>query len=82
MNILSWLLFGLIVGLIASALDAKREGSLPGSVLLGVGGALLGGFLANLLFDFRLGGFSLSAFLVATVGSLIILALGRRMIRV
>ena len=49
MNILSWILVGLVAGIIAKLLMPGRD---PGgciiTILLGIAGALLGGFLAGL----------------------------------
>lgn len=83
MNILSWILFGLIVGIIANAIDPSpnRDG-IVGSVLLGILGALVGGFLANLFFGIFITGFSVSAFLVAVAGSLLLLFFGKALRKV
>lgn len=78
MNIITWLLFGLIVGIIANALDPQpNRGGLLGSILLGIGGAFLGGFLANLIFGVGVLGFDLTSFLIAVSGSLLLLFIGR-----
>lgn len=78
MNILSWILFGLIVGIIANLIDPKRsEGGLLGSIVLGILGAVLGGFLGDLLFGVSVTGFNLSSFIVAVAGALILLYVGR-----
>ena len=51
--ILVWVVFGLVVGLIGKALMAKRhKSSLLTTVLLGIGGALLGGFFGRVIFGF------------------------------
>ena len=51
--ILVWVAFGLVVGLIGKALMAKRHKSgLLTTVLLGIGGALIGGFLGRVIFGF------------------------------
>ena len=78
MSILSWILFGLIVGIVANAIDPDRnKGGLLGAVLLGIVGALAGGFLANLVFGVSVTGFNLTSFLVAVAGSLVLLFVGR-----
>ena len=82
MNILSWVAFGLAVGVAAHYLDSGRyrEGLL-GTVLLGVLGSLLGGFLGDLIFGLPTGGliadFSLSSFIVAVTGALVLLFVSR-----
>jgi len=48
MGIISWIVFGLVVGLLARALmPGKQSMSLPMTILLGVAGSLIGGFIAN-----------------------------------
>lgn len=50
MSILLWVLFGLIVGVIAKLLTPGREPSgFIVTTLLGIGGALLGGFIGRAL---------------------------------
>jgi uncharacterized membrane protein YeaQ/YmgE (transglycosylase-associated protein family) len=50
MNIIGWLLFGLVVGAIAKFLMPGRD---PGgwivTILLGIAGSFVGGFLASML---------------------------------
>ncbi len=83
MNILSWIFFGLIVGVIANAIDpsANKNGA-TGSILLGMVGALVGGFLANLVFGITVTGFNFTTFLVAIAGSLLLLFFGKSVRRV
>jgi uncharacterized membrane protein YeaQ/YmgE (transglycosylase-associated protein family) len=74
MNIISWLLFGLIAGIIANTIDPSPErGGLLGAVVLGVLGALLGGLLSNLIFGIGINGFNLPSLLIAVGGSLVVL---------
>jgi uncharacterized membrane protein YeaQ/YmgE (transglycosylase-associated protein family) len=82
MNIISWILFGLIVGIIANAIEPSPSGGgILGAMLLGIVGALVGGFLANLIFGIGITGFNLTSFLVAVAGSLILLFIGRALRR-
>ena len=76
MGIIGWILLGFLAGLIAKALmpGAERGGFIL-TTLLGIGGALLGGFLASVL---GLGDpidefFDLSTWVAAVVGALVIL---------
>ena len=79
MDVVSWLLFGLIVGIVANAIDPRpNQGGLVGSLMLGVSGALLGGFMANLIFGYTAPqGFNMMSFLVAIIGSFALLMLSR-----
>ena len=76
MGIIGWVLLGLLAGLIAKAImpGAERGGFIL-TTLLGIGGALLGGFLATVL---GLGDpidefFDLSTWAAAVAGALLIL---------
>ncbi|CRK58596.1 Transglycosylase associated protein [Alloactinosynnema sp. L-07] len=79
MGILGWIVLGLLAGLIAKAI---MPGNDPGGVivtmLIGIVGAILGGFIGNAL----LGGglatfFNLRTWLLAILGSLILLGVYR-----
>ena len=75
MGILLWILFGLIVGVIAKLLTPGRDpGGFVVTTLLGIAGALLGGFIGRVLGIYpsyqSTGGFFLSI-----VGAIIILAI-------
>lgn len=83
MEIVSWMLFGLIVGIVANTIDPHPEsGGLPGALLLGVSGSLLGGFIANMVFGAPTNGISLYSFVIAITGSLTLLVLGRSLRRI
>ena len=78
MDITSWILFGLAAGVIANIIDPRpAEGGLLGAVILGVLGALVGGFLANSIFGVGVTGFNLTSFVLAVLGSLLLLFVGR-----
>jgi uncharacterized membrane protein YeaQ/YmgE (transglycosylase-associated protein family) len=75
LSFLAFLLLGLIAGAIAKAiLPGKQGGGWFMTLLLGVVGALLGGWLGGLLFGVDLQEFwSIQTWLVAIVGSIIVL---------
>lgn len=78
MSIIAWIVFGLIVGIIANIIDPKpAQGGLLGTIILGILGALIGGFLGSLLFGVGVSGFNLSSFIVAVIGALVLLFIGR-----
>jgi uncharacterized membrane protein YeaQ/YmgE (transglycosylase-associated protein family) len=81
MGIISWIVMGLIVGLLAKfIMPGKDPGGFLITTLLGIGGGLLGGYLGT---TFGLGsvtGFDLRSILIATGGAVLILIL-YRMIR-
>ena len=74
LNIFLWILFGLIAGAIARYLmPDKVPGGIAVTILLGIVGALVGGFVAHLL---NLGGsadFSLYGLLLAVAGGVLVL---------
>jgi uncharacterized membrane protein YeaQ/YmgE (transglycosylase-associated protein family) len=83
MGILAFLLLGLIAGAIAKALmPGNDRGGILITMLLGVVGALLGGWLGSLLLDTDVMDefFDVSTWLSAIVGSLIVLGIYRVMI--
>jgi uncharacterized membrane protein YeaQ/YmgE (transglycosylase-associated protein family) len=75
LHFIPWLIIGLIAGAIASAITGSRHGIL-GDIGLGLLGSVLGGVLMRVVFHFNAGGF-LSDVLVATVGAVILLLIGK-----
>lgn len=75
MNFLAFLILGLIAGAIAKMiLPGRQGGGWIITLVLGVVGALLGGFLGNLLFGVGVDEFfSLSSWLLAIGGAIIVL---------
>lgn len=81
MGILTWIVFGLIAGLVAKLLMPGRD---PGgffiTILIGIAGALVGGFIARALGIGDIDGFNLGSFAIAVAGSIILL-IGYRQIK-
>lgn len=80
MGILAWIIIGLLIGLIAKALmPGKDPGGIIITMLIGIAGGLLGGWLGKAIFgvDSIDGFFDLSTWIAAVVGSIILLALYR-----
>lgn len=81
-NIIFYVVFGLIAGTIANLIDKNpSQGGILGSIVLGIVGAVVGGFLGEALFGVGVTGFNITSFLVAVVGSLLVLWLARMMSR-
>jgi uncharacterized membrane protein YeaQ/YmgE (transglycosylase-associated protein family) len=75
---LSWIIMGLIVGAVAkSIMPGKDPGGFIITILLGIAGAFVGGFVASTLGIGTFTGFNLWSFLVATGGAVLLLALYR-----
>jgi uncharacterized membrane protein YeaQ/YmgE (transglycosylase-associated protein family) len=87
MAVIGWIIFGLIAGLIAKAIMPGRDpGGFIITILLGIAGSLIGGFIGQALFgygrnvndsaDLSRPGFLMSLVL-AVVGAIILLAVYR-----
>ncbi|MCR9093238.1 MAG: GlsB/YeaQ/YmgE family stress response membrane protein [bacterium] len=80
MGILSWLLLGLIAGVLAKWLmPGDDPGGLFITIGLGIAGSFVGGFLASLIGLGTTGGFSLGTIAVATAGAFLLLFIYRKM---
>ena len=76
MGIIAWIVFGLIVGIIAKFLMPGRDpGGFVITALLGIAGALVGGFLGRMLGLYGEG--DPAGFIMAVVGSIVLLLLYR-----
>lgn len=82
MGLLSWILFGLIAGALAKLLiPGKDPGGCIITVIIGIVGALLGGFIATWLGFGGISGFDLRSLLIAIVGSILLLIIYRALRR-
>lgn len=80
MGILSWTIWGLLVGLLARALLPGRQAiGLGFTIILGVAGSLLGGFIAAALGFADYNQFDLSSLLGAVVMSVLLLVVFMRL---
>ena len=79
MSILMFLVFGLIIGLIARALmpGDQRMGWIATGIL-GIIGSIVGGFLTQLVSGGRIGEPHAAAWIGSIVGALIVLAIGMK----
>ncbi|MET9571296.1 GlsB/YeaQ/YmgE family stress response membrane protein [Streptomyces virginiae] len=80
MGILAWILLGLLAGIFAKMLmPGKDPGGIIITILIGIAGALLGGWLGKVIFgvDSVDGFFELSTWIAAIVGSLVLLIIFR-----
>ena len=78
MNILGWIVVGFVAGVLARAVTGGKEkwnlGCL-GTIVVGIVGGLLGGWLFSLAFDEGIGDFGLRSIFVAFVGAVILLVI-------
>lgn len=81
MDILLWIVLGAIAGWVASAIMHTGH-SLLMDVVLGIVGAVVGGFLMNALGQPGVTGFNLYSVLVSVIGAAIVIWLSSRFYRV
>jgi len=79
MGILSWLVMGLIAGVLAKfIMPGKDPGGFIVTILIGIAGAFVGGFISsNFLGYGTVSGFDLHSLLIAVGGALVLLAVHR-----
>ncbi len=80
MGIILWIVFGGLVGWVAS-LVMKSDQSLMWDIIVGILGAVIGGFLMSLLGESDVNGFNLYSFVVALIGACILIAVVRALRR-
>jgi len=72
-GVIGWIVLGLIAGYIASTLVNNRGEGLPMDIVLGIVGAVIGGWLFNAFGATGVTGFNLWSLLVAVVGAVVLL---------
>ena len=79
MGILSWIIVGLIAGWLAGLVMRGGGYGIVGDIIVGIVGALLGGFLAGAVFGVpnAVNGFNLTSIIVAFLGAVILVAILR-----
>lgn len=76
MGILLWIIFGALAGWIASMVMGTND-SLLMNIVLGIVGAILGGWLMSFLGESGVTGFNLYSFLVAILGAIVVIAIAK-----
>jgi len=78
--LMSWIVFGLIVGGLARlVLSGSDPMGWTATLLLGVAGSVLGGFIGNLLFGAEASGFQPAGFFISLIAAILLLVVVRRM---
>jgi uncharacterized membrane protein YeaQ/YmgE (transglycosylase-associated protein family) len=79
MGILAWIVVGLIAGWLASQVMRGGGYGLIGDIIVGIVGAVIGGFLAGALLNMpdAVNGINITSILVAFVGAVILIAILR-----
>ena len=83
MSIISWILLGLVAGFIGSKIVNSQGQGLLLDIVLGIVGAIVGGFLFSLFGAEGVSGFNIYSLIVAIIGSVVVLwlyhaVMGRR----
>jgi uncharacterized membrane protein YeaQ/YmgE (transglycosylase-associated protein family) len=80
MHIISWIIFGLIVGVIAKLLMPGRDpGGFIVTILLGIAGAMVGGFIGRVLGLYQQG--QVAGYIMSILGAIALLLLYRLVLR-
>lgn len=79
MGILSWIIIGIIAGWLAGLVMRTGGYGVIGDMVLGIVGALVGGFIAQAVFNIpnAISGFNIETLIVAFLGAVIVVAIVR-----
>jgi uncharacterized membrane protein YeaQ/YmgE (transglycosylase-associated protein family) len=79
LNILAWIIVGGIAGWLASLVVQGTGLGILGDIIVGIVGALIGGFIISLLLpgSFGFSGFSIGSLIIAFIGAVILLLILR-----
>jgi uncharacterized membrane protein YeaQ/YmgE (transglycosylase-associated protein family) len=77
MSIIAWILLGLVAGWLAGQFMRGGGYGLIGDIILGIVGALVGGFLSGAMLGVDVTGFNLPSVVIAFVGAVIVIAIAR-----
>lgn len=80
MGLLLWILFGALAGWIASMIMNTGSGAIM-DIIMGIVGAVVGGFIMNLLGQSGVTGFNLYSMIVAVIGAIVVIYIGRMLRR-
>lgn len=81
MSVLAWVVLGLISGFIASKIVNKTGEGVVMDIILGVVGAVVGGWLFNTFGHMGVSGINLYSILVAVVGAIVVLVIYHALVR-
>jgi len=79
MGIILWIIFGLIAGVAAKwIMPGKDPGGLILTIVIGIAGALVGGWISTLFGFGDITGFDIRSFIIAVLGALLLLFIYHR----
>ncbi len=77
MNLLLWIILGALAGWLASSITGRGRQNITTDIILGILGALIGGFILSLFGVTNITGFSFTSLIVAVIGAVILIWIGR-----
>ena len=77
MSILGWIILGLIAGWLAGVLVKGSEYGVLGDIILGILGAIVGGWITSTLMGVDVTGFNIQSLLVAVLGAIVVIFIAR-----
>jgi uncharacterized membrane protein YeaQ/YmgE (transglycosylase-associated protein family) len=77
MSILGWSVLGLLAGWLAGVLVKGSGYGVIGDIILGILGALVGGWITSSLMGVDVTGFNLQSLLVAVLGAIVVIFIAR-----
>jgi uncharacterized membrane protein YeaQ/YmgE (transglycosylase-associated protein family) len=77
MSIIAWIILGLIAGWLAGVLVRGTGYGVIGDIILGIVGALVGGWITSALLGVDVSGFNLESLVIAVFGAIVIILIGR-----
>ncbi|MCK0715526.1 MULTISPECIES: GlsB/YeaQ/YmgE family stress response membrane protein [Chromohalobacter] len=78
MGIIAWIVFGLLAGIVAKLIMPGRDpGGMIITMIIGILGAIVGGWVGTALGFGSVDGFNLGSFVIAVLGAIILLGLYR-----
>lgn len=81
MSILAWIVLGLVAGFLASKLVNNTGEGMVIDILLGIAGAIVGGWLFNAFGAVGVTGLNIYSLLVAIIGAIIVLLVYHALVR-
>ncbi len=78
MSIIAWIVLGLIAGWLAGMFMRGGGYGIVGDIILGILGAIIGGWLTGLLLGRDMvSGFNVESLIVAVIGAIVLIAISR-----
>jgi len=81
MSIIAWIILGLLAGFIGSKIVNGTGEGMGLDIVLGIVGALVGGFLFNVIGAVGVTGFNIWSLFVAVIGAVVVLAIYHALVR-